>query len=261
MDSYKRSNPTEPGLVDDYASGPPRKVQRPLNHGSPPPSNSALQPTQPIENSDPPQTIEGVLQQNDLLKQQLAMVLEFIERSDLVSNAPASIRTLLDARPKNVKAIAETISSRIAKAHRRLAEKVCNAERSGVTSDDISGAMVPLIHEIDQLANMGQPDSLKLAYELIIKLTESSYAGLGDDSHSCGFGDRPSDKPADELLMSLIERRLNSGHSWDIAEDLKNLDEDAEYLEDYGIRPWCPKSRSLLREKVLSLKNETPAIS
>lgn len=128
-----------------------------------------------------------------------------------------------------------------------LREAQRNFEEAEVTSDDFSSNMSCFIPEIDALSRL--PDVLGPSYDLALKLGSYSYGEM-DVRHGCGFGDRPSDEPCDSLLVRLIHKRVAQGQVWDWQGDLQSLDRESEHLSDYGIEPWLPRTRALLRSKL-----------
>lgn len=50
------------------------------------------------------------------------------------------------------------------------------------------------------------------AFELILHLSSMSYAHLDDGG--CGYGDRPSDEPADDLCCELARRIKDEDKEW-----------------------------------------------
>ncbi|KAB5533574.1 hypothetical protein GE09DRAFT_1227581 [Coniochaeta sp. 2T2.1] len=119
----------------------------------------------------------------------------------------------------------------------KLYERTWNARKPGVSSDDLSQAMVPFVKEIEDLSETVGANAWELA--------DSSYGGLDGGA---GYGDRPSDKPADDLLADIIDERIEAGEKWDWEKDLKELVEEEEYLREYGIEPWYPETQGALRE-------------
>jgi hypothetical protein len=119
-------------------------------------------------------------------------------------------------------------------------------EPEGADSDDISRAMTPFIHEIDKLSKLDNPKALEEAYDLLNMLRQESYGDL--DSDGGGYGDRPSDEPADRLLARLIRERTEAGEVWDWGRDLKDIQGEGEELADYGIEPWFPETQKALKD-------------
>jgi hypothetical protein len=123
------------------------------------------------------------------------------------------------------------------KAHGKLANQIYDA-RMDVTSDDLSQAMVTFIPKIKDISNMRQADALDLAFDLIWELKDLSYGDL--DADRGGYGSRPSDRPADRVLVEFVNRRREAGHVWDWGSDLASLKDQAEHVGDYGIQTWFP---------------------
>jgi hypothetical protein len=146
--------------------------------------------------------------------------------------------------------MAASIRKRMLEVSRRLGSQMYNCKATGITSDDMSEAMTDFLPEIKDLMMLPNPDALKHSYDLVIELSQSSYGDL-DSPKACGYGDRPSDEPADLLLRRLIRKRLAAGETWDWKEDLEELDKTSKHVGDYGIEPWYPRSREALRTQTL----------
>ncbi|KAK7736633.1 hypothetical protein SLS53_006836 [Cytospora paraplurivora] len=155
------------------------------------------------------------------------------------------------ARPDAVAPLAGKISWDMSDESEGLCDEIYNLgySKTWTTSDNVSKSMEKFLPDIEELMTIPNPDTLRLAYELVIQLSRDSFGDL-DVSESCGFGDRPSDEPADLLLRRLIRKRLAAGETWNWKRDLKVLDDTCKHVGAYGIEPWYPKSRRALRELV-----------
>ena len=142
--------------------------------------------------------------------------------------------------------MAKSILIAIFNAYEELEEQTCDVRETGVTSDDVSKAMVPFLTDIKKLSELSDPKALELAYLRILYLGKHSYAEL--DSKACGYGDRKSDEPADELLLSILTKRKERKDEWDYVPDLHDLEKRAKLLRAYGINTWLTESIKLLRE-------------
>ncbi|KAH8884871.1 hypothetical protein GQ53DRAFT_846017 [Thozetella sp. PMI_491] len=199
-----------------------------------------------------PSTLEEALKEIELLKGNLTAALDFINRQGVAACAPPPIQKLLREQPDANKHAAASITREIGATYEKIMEKSWD-KYSGVTSDDVSKAMVPYLAKIEQLSTMSGSDSLRLAYNLVGKLKNRSYLGF-DDFH-CGYGQRPSDEPADALLVRLMDARRAAGETWDWAGELKALEKQAHHHAEYGVEPWFVKSQARLRNLV-----EAPAV-
>jgi DNA-directed RNA polymerase subunit N (RpoN/RPB10) len=83
-----------------------------------------------------------------------------------------------------------------------------------------------------------------LAYGLARGLAKNSYSELDDGE--CGNGDRPSDLEVDELLEKLAIAREREVPNWNFVGELKQLEEEAKWLDDYGIEDFCPRTIKLM---------------
>ena len=134
----------------------------------------------------------------------------------------------------------------ISNAYEEIEPETFNAKKSGVTSDDVSQAMVPFLEDIERLRDLPDPEALRLAYDCIIDLGDHSYAEL--DMGGCGYGDRDSDEPADELLVSILMQAKTKGDMLDFGKELRRLERTSKNLEEYGIDTWFVESIELLRK-------------
>lgn len=126
----------------------------------------------------------------------------------------------------------------------RLYDETLDARRTGITSDDLSKAMVPWIRHIEGISKADHPRSLERAYYLLKVAAECSYNAVS------GYGDRRSDKPADELMVRLFRARLLAGETWDWTKELKEFEDEAKNLKEYDIEEWFPETRKVLKECV-----------
>lgn len=146
---------------------------------------------------------------------------------------------------------AQDIIRRIKNTYLALFEDVYR-QQSGVTSDDLSQAMVRFLPEIERLANdVSYDNCYALAYRVMLVLKVSSYASL--EGGARGYGCRPSDKPADDLLEYIINARVVTGDRWSMRDDLNELEREAITLMAYNIEPWFPKTRETLRCMMVAL--------
>ncbi len=83
-----------------------------------------------------------------------------------------------------------------------------------------------------------------LAYGLARGLAQNSYSELDDGE--CGNGDRPSDLEVDELPEKLAIAREREVPNWNFVGELKQLEEEAKWLDDYGIEDSCSRTVKLM---------------
>ncbi|KAL8965509.1 MAG: hypothetical protein Q9183_003815, partial [Haloplaca sp. 2 TL-2023] len=131
------------------------------------------------------------------------------------------------------------------KVYDRLKGQALNARKTGVTSDDISSAMMRFLAEAEGLSQL--PGGIPLAFNLVMDLARFSLGCVGDgDSHSVGFGDRPSDNEVDRLIIDLATKRKQIEPSWNHVEALETLREQNERVADYREDGFCAKSIEVL---------------
>lgn len=196
----------------------------PLKHGRTP--SSAVQASAPkrfyAKEPTPPATLAAAIQQIKTLQAQLDTVLDFVEvggiaastsfllylvllqTNPIPTDAPAAVKAIILSRDSGFEALASSIARRMNSEY----SKLCGEDSYGTeeaNSDDISAAMVPFIGEIAGLAKVDHPKAVERAYGLLNRLRTLSHGDMED--HGSGYGDRPSDKPADELLARLVGAR------------------------------------------------------
>lgn len=148
-------------------------------------------------------------------------------------------------RPNAAKLFAAQIEDSASKIYRKLEAKSLNARKSGVTSDDLSEAMMPFLKKVEQLFEL--PNSTAVAFDLFIALENYSYGGLGSMKAERN-GERPSDVEVDELLVELARQRRTTEPHWKFVEVLERLKAQAKDLADYGIEDFCSDMIKLLTE-------------
>jgi hypothetical protein len=131
-----------------------------------------------------------------------------------------------------------------------LCQKTLESEKTGVTSDDFSKAMLPWIRQIEGISRIHHPQALCHAYSLLRTAMATSHGDLDWDRNS-GTGDRPSDEPADKLMVRLIGARLSAGETWHWELDFVYFELAAELMAcRHGVEKWLPETRKALKECV-----------
>lgn len=156
--------------------------------------------------------------------------------------APDSIRKHILTGPGAAKLLAGQIESAAFKVSDKLHTKTYNARKTGVTSDDMSQAMMPFLDEIEDLRKL--PGSTAIAFDLVITLGEYSYGEMSGGAS--GYDERPSDLEVDELLDELAMERKKIEPSWDFSRVLDTLEERAKELDSFGIERFCAETLELL---------------
>ncbi len=144
--------------------------------------------------------------------------------------------------PGAAKVLADQIEAAAGRVSERLCNKTYNARKTGVTSDDVSQAMMPFLEEVEELRQL--PESTAIAFDLVMTLGEYSYGEL--DGGASGYGERPSDIEVDDLLVDLATERKQIDPSWNFAHGLETLRERAEELSRFGIEDFCTQTIELL---------------
>ena len=130
--------------------------------------------------------------------------------------------------PGAPKALADQIRTAAGEVSDELETEIFNARKTGVTSDDMSKAMMPFLDEIEGLREL--PESTAVAFDLVMDLGRYSYGDM--DSGGPGYGDRPSDLEVDDLLVELAEERIKIEPFWNFSQVLDKLQEQAKHLSD-----------------------------
>jgi hypothetical protein len=126
--------------------------------------------------------------------------------------------------------------SRTSNIRKSLGKATKNHRRTLTTSDDISKGAVPLFGKIrTTILASTEPRRFEIAYKLVIKLQHLSYA------YPSSYDERDGDPIADELLIELAKERFEAGKRWGYPLDMWELQEQHEYLAQFGIETYFPK--------------------
>lgn len=155
----------------------------------------------------------------------------------------------MNARVDGPQKLADAIRKNLSDISSEMSSDIEDARHSGVTADDLSRAIMPLLPQIKRLSELQDPQALRCAQDVLLDVAEGSTAGM-DGPTSSGYGDRPSDKPCDDLLYTIVEKR--SEHfditNVEVRDLIKRISEYAKHLDDFEIKEWFPRSLDLLRE-------------
>ncbi|PVH80571.1 hypothetical protein DL98DRAFT_187028 [Cadophora sp. DSE1049] len=172
------------------------------------------------------------------LKAQIAELHGFIIKNGLNIKATESIRKQLEAYPGAEQRLDEAIRHWIQKAYKKLDQVLVNHY-----ADEFSKAMAVFIPEIQRLSEM--PAGLELAFHTIIDLGNHSYGSLSTYDWSA-YGERPSDGPADALLVKLSKRMKNENPDFEFDETQRLLKDEVDRLRSKGIETFFPASYELM---------------
>lgn len=159
-----------------------------------------------------------------------------------MTEVPESIRQHMLTGPGAAKLLAGQIKAAASRISDKLCTKTYNAKKTGVTSDDMSKAMMPFLDEIEDLRKL--PNSTAIAFDLVMTLGEYSYGELG--CGGSGYDERPSDIEVDELLVELATERKKIESFWNFPRVLDTLQEQAKELDGFGIEGFCAETIGLL---------------
>ena len=155
-----------------------------------------------------------------------------------------------------MEALVKQVQTRMSETHEEIADQTINAKKTGVTSDDVSEAMMPFFDDIERVRSF--PNREGPAFELLMDLASSSYGEL--DMKGCGYGERPSDCEVDQCLVEVAKERRARELEWHFEPSLDYLKEMADLLGQYGIEDFCLKPLRFFRaggRKLPSLWNHT----
>ena len=109
-----------------------------------------------------------------------------------------------------------------------------SSARRNMNSDELSREMVPFVAETEHLASRKGVKCTRLAISLVLYIAARSYRLY--DNYTVGDGDRPSDKPADDLLYRLLPKMrhldLKGTYRNDVLNDLRWGRSDLEEVVD-----------------------------
>ena len=159
-----------------------------------------------------------------------------------MTEVPQSIRLHMLNGPGAAKTLADQIKAAASKVSNKLCMQTLNARKTGITSDDMSQAMMPFLREVEELRKL--PNSTAIALDLVTVLGQYSYGEL--DCDGGGYDERPSDEEVDGLLVELATERKAIDPSWDCSHVLNKLRKQNEKLSSYGIENFCARTIDLL---------------
>ena len=119
-----------------------------------------------------------------------------------IVGAPPFIQRCINTREDAAGTLAAHNSRKMSEAHDALYDETCNARKTGIISNDLSGAMMPLSPETEKLQDF--PGSTVLAYILARELANCYYGEL--KMSDSGYGDRPSNLEVDFLSEKLATK-------------------------------------------------------
>lgn len=147
---------------------------------------------------------------------------------------PESIRQHMNRQSGAAKTLADQIGDAAAEVNEELSDQAMRARKTGVTSDDISSAMMEFLAEVKGVWKL--PGGIPIAFDLVMDLARYSYGWLGDsDSGSEGYGNRPSDRVIDRLISQLAVERRRVEPSWNHVKAHESLSKQNKHLAEYGI--------------------------
>jgi hypothetical protein len=107
---------------------------------------------------------------------------------------------------------------------------------------ELSERLTPIVPRLRELGTMD--GGLSLAFDLILYLGRQSYTEMGTVGNT--LHRRPSDSPSDELLLDLAGKKRAEDEAFRPVKAVEMLKSDIEYLAQYNIHTYFPKSFKLL---------------
>ena len=102
--------------------------------------------------------------------------------------APDSIRQHMNQHPNAASILAAQIRSAAAEVSDELSDQALNARKTGITSDDMSSAMLKYLSEVEGVKRL--PGGIPIAFDLVMDLARYSYGSLDDgDGKASGYGE------------------------------------------------------------------------
>ncbi|KAK0716595.1 hypothetical protein B0T21DRAFT_415311 [Apiosordaria backusii] len=163
----------------------------------------------------------------------------------IANDLPASLKPLLIAR-LGPQSLAQSLKKKMTTIGRALHDECYDWKKTGTNNNTIASAMVRFIKPIREISEIDHPDALGEAYKLVFvakNLWYNSDGGYDEDTQY-------EDKQIDQLLLEIINKKREAGHRWKWADDVKDLDAQAEDRAAHGIEPWYAESRKALKELV-----------
>lgn len=151
----------------------------------------------------------------------------------------------MNQQPNAAKILADQVRAAARPVYERLSLRALSSKRTGVTSDDISEAMMKFLKEVQGVRDL--PGGTAPAFDLAMTLAAYTYGDLNNSDHCCsGYGDRPSDPVVDTLLSELAAERRQLEPSWDFEKALESMRKRAKKVSEYGIDDFCSGTIELL---------------
>jgi hypothetical protein len=164
-------------------------------------------------------------------------------------------------RPASAVRIAHGIRIKMHGLWEKMEPSICRAKRTGVTSDNLSEAAVPLVAEIKALSQMPDDEALQLAWDVSLDVIHYTMRSIDVGIHAEGYGDRPSDDLLDDLLCEFMEIFDEQGGMDEglREEAIQKLEDQAKKVGQYMVDPWFPKTLANLegRQSPRWSKNES----
>lgn len=113
--------------------------------------------------------MKDLMEENALLKAQLAQVIDFVDQQFVAANASSSLQDLFVSR-LGPRTLAESLLKSMATVASPLYTKAFWPKKTEITNDDLCVATSKLIEPIRKIADINHADSLKQAHRLVFEL-------------------------------------------------------------------------------------------
>lgn len=176
------------------------------------------------------------------LETQVRELQEFIIEKGFAYEAPPSILKQLDAYDGIEQILSDALRKQIHDTWEPLYQETLLGKKANVTGDTISEAVCKYIPDIEDLSK--RPRGLRLALDLIILLGQHSYGC--PDYLEYGKGNRPSDAPADKLLVDILRRMKAKDVDFKPVEEFDTLRRESKRFRMHGNKQHFRRSLQLI---------------
>lgn len=159
-------------------------------------------------------------------------------------------------RPKLAQKLQPVLAAAFQEHDKKIIKKMNNANEKCSNCDEAGIAMFKFMDDIRAVARLPDSGAKARAWALTLELISNSSVDPEDGKGASGYGEDDDFKAVvgDKFALEIATARWNEGQAqedmgdfWlDIDENITQLDEEAEYLSEYGVEPFFPKLRKQL---------------
>ncbi|KAK4184405.1 hypothetical protein QBC35DRAFT_534999 [Podospora australis] len=192
----------------------------------------------------------------------VVLVVEKLIATAQENNDLRVIWEVFDTLPPGLERLYESMREHLHPAHRKSASIMYQLlfrwkksfpradANCSVSLSDFSFAMARFLPQIREIMDIGDAECLSVVYMLT-----GEYRNLSWCPELSGDGDR-CDDAEDDLLVTIVDGWYKVG--WELEStwqrELEALERQAKSTAEYGIEPWYPKTRQLMRDLLDSEK-------